>query len=248
MNNMTLTVFAVAVIVFILLSGGLGVNPQMNEKCREGGCDSLNDWAEYNQLVSEDSILQSYTECGGVFSCDGSNVDEIHKHLISQYDTSTPKKYINAVSRFVGEMITYDLDGGLYQCGESAEDLSRSWLTNNYVKGNCVDYSTVSIALLKKQKIPSRQVVGCVDFNSLACTPYALSPEKARTGLGTTSEGGQNRAHAYIEFWIPEHGWVMADPTVSRCASKCIGYKNVVDSGTSNMQQCYVPFYKTTCF
>jgi transglutaminase-like putative cysteine protease len=60
--------------------------------------------------------------------------------------------------------------------------------------GVCQDFAHVMLQILRSMKIPSRYVSGYICPN--------------RDGLR-----GQGATHAWVEAWIPQHGWAGIDPT-----------------------------------
>ena len=65
-------------------------------------------------------------------------------------------------------------------------------------QGYCEYFSTAMLTLLRLDGIPAREVVGY------------LPGAKADDGRLVSSE---NQAHAWVEVWFPQYGWITFDPT-----------------------------------
>lgn len=239
------------------------------EACKDGLCvDSnynedwaLNSWSRYSQQVSESPELQAYLNCRDVFDCDTIQASRLVDEINQKYTPTTPKEFINAASDHIHKLITYDYPGGLSQCGEKASDIIKLHEENDRVRGNCVDYSTVMVAVLRARGIPARQVAGCVTIDAF-CERLSITPQKTRIGLGVCGDNvcglnedsvscpqdcgdklrGDGFAHAYLEAWTPELGFQTVDPTVDTGLASCVGYmKKGESTPEADIQQCYLP-------
>jgi hypothetical protein len=209
-------------------------------------CSLLSDWAQLRKTVASSDELQTYTECVGAFDCDNSEVQNLAERIGILYNTKTPKDYVDAVNDYVFGYIDYQFNGGSRQCGETASSLINEKVDDGIVYGNCVDYSTLSVALLRSKGIPARQVGGCVSSIQLYCKPFAITPESLRHG-GMNEE--QPLAHAWGEVFVDSDiGWTLIDPTVGMTTSKCVGY-NRISASLSSEQMCYLPvgYDETNC-
>lgn len=72
-------------------------------------------------------------------------------------------------------------------------------------KGVCFDYACLSVALLRACGIPARMLQG-LDLQNRSDT-YLTSYGLLNTNSGTLD------THAWIEYYIPGTGWIVADPT-----------------------------------
>ena len=99
------------------------------------------------------------------------------------------------------------LDGFTYSTdivpGRAATDLA-AWLLDpgspNYHLGYCANFATAMGVMARTLEIPSRVVLGFAPGD--------------RTGTRAVVRG--KHAHAWVELWIPGHGWVAFDPTPRR--------------------------------
>lgn len=112
-----------------------------------------------------------------------------------------PLEKARKIANWVSDYLTYD--GTL-----PAEEKGAAWAYDNQ-RGDCSEYSTLMITLLRIQGIPARKVTG-----------FLLSSNSAlRPAIGdvfnfyANSEGSTNIAgHAWVEYYIPNIGWIAAEP------------------------------------
>ncbi len=74
--------------------------------------------------------------------------------------------------------------------------------------GVCQDYAHVMIAMLRSQAIPARYVSG-----------YFYATDVTGGGTPETSEITV-QTHAWVEVWVPGHGWWAIDPTNDQAAGE----------------------------
>ena len=105
------------------------------------------------------------------------------------------------ICNWVSDYLTYD--GTL-----PSEEKGAKWAYDNQ-RGDCSEYSTLMITLLRCQGIPARKVTGYVISNNPTITPqlgqtwnFALSDEESNF-LG----------HAWVEYYVEGIGWIACDPT-----------------------------------
>lgn len=101
---------------------------------------------------------------------------------------------VRKVTEFVSNLHPYDKDTELPP--EGADFVP--WFISEAQSGICVHYATTSMVLLRMIGIPARYVRGYIDAGSY--------PQKESTVYASES-------HAWFEFFIPEFGWIMGDPT-----------------------------------
>lgn len=212
-------------------------------------CSSLSDWNTYNSEVEESTALQNNLLCSGEFDCDNPIIQTALNEIEANFDTSTPIKFIDAVTNWTYNLIRYDLNGGLAQCNEKASDLlARYYTYNTMIYGNCVDYTTISIALLRARGIPSYQSGVCVSTRvGWSCVPFAVIGMPSRAGnIRNDQSAGHSVTMAYAGREI---GYTIHDATMGKTlAQSCIGYTQNLISGTTS-QVCYIPdhLYRQYC-
>jgi len=105
------------------------------------------------------------------------------------------------ICNWVSNYLTYD--GNL-----PAQEYGAKWAYDNK-KGDCSEYSTLMITLLRCQGIPARKVTGYVISND-----PSLRPRVGQTWKFTASNTEDNfLGHAWVEYYVEGIGWVASDPT-----------------------------------
>ncbi len=97
----------------------------------------------------------------------------------------------------------------------------------NQRKGDCSDFSDLMITLLRIQSIPARKVTGFLITNNPSHNPkvgnkyiFDLNYDGATKSASSTNE---ILGHAWVEYYIPDIGWIACDPTWGE------GYFNRID-------------------
>jgi len=97
----------------------------------------------------------------------------------------------------------------------------------NQRSGDCSDLSDLMITLLRIQSIPARKVVGFLITNNPSHNPkvgnkyiFDLNYDGATQSISSTNE---ILAHAWVEYYVPDIGWIACDPTWGE------GYFNRID-------------------
>jgi len=75
-------------------------------------------------------------------------------------------------------------------------------------RGTCVDYSQLYAAVLRAMKIPARLQTGYVYEPAMHTQIPYVNIEEGYIDLSML-------AHTWVEFYIPDAGWIIADPTFS---------------------------------
>ena len=81
------------------------------------------------------------------------------------------------------------------------------WVLKNR-KGQCRDYSNVYLALIRTAGIPTRRWKGWIIY-----TGGWRPPAGWEFIIGRTTTGETIALHAWIQLYLPDKGWVFADPT-----------------------------------
>ena len=108
--------------------------------------------------------------------------------------TTDPAEAVVLVEDFVRHRARYTLDSPLPPHGEDAVD---DFLFNSHL-GFCEHFASAEVVLLRAAGIPARVVTG-----------YSTGTDN---GDGSRTFRGTD-AHAWVEAWLPGHGWVSSDPT-----------------------------------
>ena len=80
----------------------------------------------------------------------------------------------------------------------------------NTGKGDCSEFSSLMITLLRIQDIPARKVTGyCISANPTT-KPYE---GQVWNFIASSSSGSNFLGHAWVEYYVPDIGWIACDPT-----------------------------------
>lgn len=222
---------------------------EMPETCGNYACDSgetkencwrdcggLSDWTEYYDSARDQTNYAEMTKCTEQYNCNTVDISKLSERIIKDYTVITPKQYIDAVIDYSFRYGFYNLAGGYAQDGESATDVLKN--ADEYGQ-NCVDYTVLTVALLRQKGIMAQQEFGIVGVK-YECKPLAFQPPGLER-LGNIAQG-QVYGHSWVSIWTNDKGWVNADPTVGITASKCVNYRTV--GRNSEFATAYIPNYE----
>jgi len=90
-----------------------------------------------------------------------------------------------------------------------SQEMGALWALNNQ-RGDCSEYSTLMITLLRCQGIPARKVTGFVLDNN-----PNKQPQIGETFKFEFNSEGKNTllGHAWVEYYVEGVGWIACDPT-----------------------------------
>jgi len=130
------------------------------------------------------------------------NDTNIISTALSETDGMTSlNEMIEAIYLYVVENIKYndEMDGAI----GAAEALSTK-------SGDCSEFSSLMVALLRTIGIPARKVIGIALINEDQTAKYDV-----KVGDVWSYPSGENNipGHAWVQYYVPEIGWVSADPT-----------------------------------
>jgi len=96
-----------------------------------------------------------------------------------------------------------------YDEGLPAQEMGAKWAYDNQL-GDCSEYSSLMVTLLRCQGIPARKVSGFVISNNPSTKPYIGQEWNFYAG----SAGASNiLGHAWLEYYVVGIGWIACDPT-----------------------------------
>ena len=251
-----------------------GVCIQKPTSCGNGQCDSsedmnncpsdcgtLSSWQAYYASVP-DSIKNEYGVClpNSIFDCNKEVFQEAVDQIQAQYNPRSPRQYMDGVVLYVHNLIQYKLNGGNSQCNEDTAYFLQTYLHPSYFgqkpDGNCVDYSALTVSLLKFKGISSRQVSVCLvhDYAQWRCKPYAITGVQTTiqptanlgyiNGLAAGTSGSEPLGHAIAQAYV-DGNWLPLDATMGESISSvCLGYSqplSVSGSVSNPGETCYVP-------
>lgn len=154
----------------------------------------------YTPKWSDTYLDQIYSECTSV--PDGTRERLLYSNILPDWymDLLSGKvewptdKIVQNVIEYVSGLHPYDPDTGF---PPEKEDFV-FWFVTSCESGFCVHYATTTAVLLRLLGIPTRYVKG-----------YFLTDVEN----GQECEVFSTDAHAWIEYFHPDYGWVMDDPT-----------------------------------
>jgi len=132
-------------------------------------------------------------------------------NIVDPFDN--PLEKARKICENVSNYLTYD--GSL-----PAEEKGALWAFNNK-RGDCSEYSTLMITLLRIQGIPARKVSGY-----LIVAENEFNPTVGEVFTFTADSSGSSNflGHAWVEYYIPEIGWIACEPQNANSYKK-IDYK-----------------------
>lgn len=136
-------------------------------------------------------IIEAYTQLPEKFP---QELKDIANGLAIKSDRDLPSQILDTY-KFVQENVEYDLKWGAGKTIPKDYDMAL-WTYENK-KGICSHFATLFIALARAQGIPTRLAVG-----------FAGGKVKDDSVLIYSSY-----AHAWVEVYLPNYGWVTIDPT-----------------------------------
>ncbi|GAG47598.1 unnamed protein product, partial [marine sediment metagenome] len=106
------------------------------------------------------------------------------------------------------KIITWISDNIDYNGNLPAQEKGALWAYTN-LEGDCSEFSSLMVTLLRIQGIPARKVTGF-----LVSTDPDIRPKFGDRWTFSTNEDATNiLAHAWVEYYIPNIGWIACDPT-----------------------------------
>ena len=95
-----------------------------------------------------------------------------------------------------------------YEDNLPAQEMGAFWAYDN-LEGDCSEYSSLMVTLLRIQGIPARKITGFLISNN-----PALRPQVGNSWNFYVSDSGDNLlGHSWIEYYVPDIGWITCDPT-----------------------------------
>ncbi len=105
----------------------------------------------------------------------------------------------NIIAEYVSGHAEYDLQ--TRQMPATQEDFAR-WFLESAETGYCIHFATAATVLLRAAGVPARYVEG-----------YAIRLQKPEGQLFQTVTVEEGMAHAWVEYYMPDVGWVMLEAT-----------------------------------
>lgn len=188
---------------------------------------------ELNQIelnINYDINMEAYTRNDKIHALYCNNIDAFYqgriselKHLsnaISENETN-PMIIVQKIMSWISENVTYGKKDRTSYWSYPYFGAIETYYTK---KGVCRDYAELMVTLLRIQNIPARIVKGFVLDNS---RPVKGDIFEFHTYRQNESFGGNRLGfHVWIEYYVPNLGWLSCDPTWSDSG---ITYFNTLD-------------------
>ncbi|MBR3057853.1 MAG: transglutaminase domain-containing protein [Clostridiales bacterium] len=154
------------------------------------GEDSWSDW--YLKKIYDECLDVPQETREGILNCDA--IPSWYRELVEDPDSMSLEEKVNRVCSFVSTLHPYDSKTGY---PPSNKDFV-VWFIDDAESGFCVHYATTAAILLRMVNVPTRYVNG-----------YMINTLRDNEEMFVYA----NDAHAWIEFFDPEYGWLLYDPT-----------------------------------
>ncbi|MHA2038803.1 MAG: transglutaminase-like domain-containing protein, partial [Promethearchaeota archaeon] len=158
----------------------------------------------------EDSEIGSYDQSDEVFELYCNNPEQYYEQddpsLIS-LSNSIVDSSDNPIDKAekIFDWVSDNLD---YNGNLPPQEKGALWAYNN-LEGDCSEYSSLMVTLLRIQNIPARKVTGFLLSNN-----PSIRPKTGDIWTFHASESTSNLiGHAWVEYYIPNIGWIACDPT-----------------------------------
>ncbi len=163
----------------------------------------------FNDINS--SEIGEYDTSNEMFSlyCNNSEVyyekDDININATS-YSIVNPSDNLVVKAQKINDWVVDHLE---YDDSLPAQEMGAKWAYDNQL-GDCSEYSSLMITLLRCQGIPARKVTGFV-----ITTNPTIVPQVGQEWSFYTRSNGQSTflGHAWVEYYVPNIGWIACDPT-----------------------------------
>lgn len=117
---------------------------------------------------------------------------------------STPGAKAQAVARFLRERCTYSLDAPTVPAGRDAV----VYFLADSQRGACDLFASSMVLLLRQMNVPARLVTGYIKPDD----PRSVSYSRGKPPIVSYTVRERD-AHAWVEYYVPQFGWVTIDPT-----------------------------------
>lgn len=158
------------------------------------------DESEIGTYEISDEIFELYCNYAEpYYERDDPNLIALSNSIVSPDDNPIEK------TEKIYEWVSDNLD---YNGNLPSQEKGALWTYNN-LEGDCSEYSSLMITLLRIQGIPARKVTGFLLSNN-----PALRPKVGDAWNFHASETSSNiLGHAWVEYYVPNIGWIACDPT-----------------------------------
>jgi len=157
--------------------------------------------SEIGEYDTSDEIFSLYCNNSEVYyERDDFNINATSYSIVNPSDNPIVKA--QKINDWVVDHLVYD-------DSLSPQEMGAKWAYDNQL-GDCSEYSSLLVTLLRCQGIPARKVTGFVITNNPTLVPQAGQD----WSFYTRSNGQTNLlGHAWVEYYVPNIGWIACDPT-----------------------------------
>ncbi|MCK4382896.1 MAG: transglutaminase domain-containing protein [Candidatus Lokiarchaeota archaeon] len=184
----------------LLPSETITVNQKYRVKLNEVNFYNINT-SEIGVYDTSDEIFALYcNNSEQYYERDDFNINATSYSIVNPSDNPVVKA--QKISDWVVNHIDYD-------DGLPAQEMGAKWAYDNQL-GDCSEYSSLMVTLLRCQGIPARKVAGFVISNDPSTKPYI-----GQEWNFYTRSGGESNilGHAWVEYYVVGIGWIACDPT-----------------------------------
>ncbi|MCF2140910.1 MAG: transglutaminase-like domain-containing protein [Candidatus Lokiarchaeota archaeon] len=155
--------------------------------------------SDYN---TSDWLYQFYTSQQPYYEINDSQVQSLVYSIT--HNSTNIKQVVESIYLFIEKSMNYT---------DSIEVLTLKEIINTF-SGDCSEFSTLMVGLLRAAGIPARKVLGIALIDGSLSDPipkYTLSSgDKWSYSINSDNE---IPGHAWVQYYLPTLGWVSADPT-----------------------------------
>ncbi len=170
------------------------------------------DDAEIGTYNTSDEIFELYcNDPEPYYERDNSSLISRSDSIVSIGDN--PIEKTEKIYNWVSNYLTYNDDMPLQEIGALA--------AYNQRQGDCSEFSSLMVTLLRIQGIPARKVTGFLISNDPSTRPKAGNSWTFNVNQLDTNILG----HAWVEYYVSDVGWIACDPTWHQSAN----YFNRID-------------------
>jgi hypothetical protein len=137
------------------------------------------------------------------FEIDNTTLIEASNNIIEPDDNIIEKA--EKICDWVSSYLEYDDSLGAVEKGAL-------WAYENKV-GDCSEFSSLMVTLLRIQDIPSRKVTGYMVSNNPSYDPEV--GKEHNFSIDSTMESSF-LGHGWVEYYVPNIGWIACDPTFNK--------------------------------
>jgi hypothetical protein len=158
------------------------------------------DIADIGTYNTSDEMFDLYcNKSEPYYERDNSDLENLSNNLVNPADN--PIQKAQKIFMYVSTTLEYIDD-------LPSQEMGAFW-ANNHSKGDCSEYSSLMVTLLRIQGIPARKVTGFVVDNDLAFRPQVGYSRN----FYVTESDSDILGHAWVEYYVPDIGWIACDPT-----------------------------------